>query len=140
MTAMAATQTTSGSALFPRYFGLSLCVPLLALVAAFLGAGELRTALLYAIASSGIASFFAFPIMHLGLMKGTPGLLAGISGGMLIRMILVAAGLLSSGLKGGEALVFAFAFFLVYAGTQAVEIAYVFAVQRHNAARSQQQS
>ena len=52
-------------------------------------------------------------------------MLAGFTVGFLARGVLVAVGLIASGARGAAALPYAFAFFVLYAVTQGVEIAYV---------------
>lgn len=125
-----ATNEPGSGTRFLRFLALSLGVGLLAVLAGALAGGELKTPILFGAGAATFAALVAFPCLHLGLKHGTSGLLAGFTAGFFVRTILVAAALIGSGLRGGTALVFAFAFFLVYAGTMAVEIAYVFAVSR----------
>jgi hypothetical protein len=56
--------------------------------------------------------------------------LAGFSIGFLCRAVLVAGGLLASGARGNLALVYALAFFTLYAATQLIEVLFVHASSR----------
>lgn len=116
-------------ALWPFVLASSLLAAL-ALAVSFLlapGAGHAARAGVFAAALGGAC---ALPALRLGASHGLNGLLAGVSAGFFARMICVAAGLLLSGARGSLALVFAAAFFLLYAATQSVEIGYVFAQSR----------
>jgi hypothetical protein len=57
--------------------------------------------------------------------RGLNGVLLGFTAGFLVRGVLVAAGLLVSGARGHDALVYAFSFFSLYLATQLVEILFV---------------
>jgi len=82
--------------------------------AAFFGAGA---------ATAG--ALCALPAVAVGAAYGTNGVLGGFLAGFFARMIAVAVGLALSGARGDAALGYAFAFFALYAPTQAVEVAYV---------------
>lgn len=125
--------TAKTSQRFVSYLAASLGVGLLSLLAGVLSGPELSTPILFGAGAATFAGVIAFPALHAGLPRGTNGLLAGFTVGMLVRMLLVGVGLVASGLRGGAAIVFAFSFFFVYAGTMAVEIAYVIAVSRDRA-------
>ena len=104
----------------------SLCA--LALLAAA-QATQMRAALFGAGAAAASAAC-ALPALALGVPKGTSGVLAGFVAGFFARMLAVATGLLLSGARGDGAVAYATAFFLLYALTQAVEVAYVRASSR----------
>jgi hypothetical protein len=82
------------------------------------------------LAAAAAGAACALPALRLGVPRGTNGVLAGFSLGFFARMISVALGLALSGARGPAALTWAFAFFALYAATQGVEIAYVFAAAR----------
>jgi len=92
-------------------------------------ASQMRAALFGAGAAAASAAV-ALPSLALGAPKGTSGILAGFVAGFFARMVAVAAGLILSGAKGDSAVAYAAAFFLVYALTQAVEVAYVWAMRK----------
>ena len=74
------------------------------------------------------------PALALGAPHGTNGILAGFVAGFFARMLAVAAGFILSGARGDAALGYASSFFLLYALTQAVEIAYVWGSSRRRRA------
>jgi hypothetical protein len=92
-------------------------------------ASEARSALFGAAAASAAAAC-ALPALALGAPRGTNGVLAGFVAGFFARMVAVAAGLILSGARGNAAVAFAGYFFLLYALTQAVEVAYVWGSSR----------
>lgn len=100
-----------------------------------LAVAEVRRAALFGVVASSIASAAALAALGVGIKKGTNGLLAGIGLGFLARLIAVAVGLIASGAQGRTALLYAASFFAIYASTQAVEIAYVWASSRGRAAK-----
>ena len=118
-----------------RWLALEVGLGALALFSASLASPGLRPALLWGVGSALVAGLVALPAVHLGLTrgKGVNGLLAGFTIGFLARTLLVAAGLLLSGARGSAALPYVFAFFLLYAATQGVEIAAV--IQHHARSR-----
>ncbi|MEB3061112.1 hypothetical protein VJJ74_08155, partial [Parvimonas micra] len=79
----------------------------------FLAGHDLRGQLLWGVGSSLCAGLVALPAVHLGLPRGTNGLLAGFTVGVLARTLLVAVGLLASGARGSAALPFVAAFFVL---------------------------
>ena len=113
-----------------RWLALEAGLGALALAAASLTNAEVRPAILWGVGSALLAGFIALPSVHHGLSKGMKGLLAGLTVGFLARVVLVALGLVLSGARGAAALPYVFAFFLLYAATQGVEIA---SVIQHNA-------
>jgi hypothetical protein len=80
--------------------------------------------------AAGLGGAVSLAAIAVGVKKGTNGLLAGFAAGFMARMILVAVGLIASGAQGRAALLYAATFFALYAATQAVEIAYVWACSR----------
>jgi hypothetical protein len=86
--------------------------------------GEPRAALFGAAAATASA-LCALPALALGVPRGTSGVLAGFVAGFFARMVAVAAGLILSRSRGEATLAYAGSFFLLYALTQAVEVAYV---------------
>ena len=119
-----------------RWLALEAGLGAFAFAAAALTNAEVRPALLWGVGSALLAGFIALAAVHLGLTtgkRGVNGLLVGFSVGFLARGALVALGLVLSGVRGQAALPYVFAFFLLYAATQGVEIAVVI---QHNA-RSQ---
>jgi hypothetical protein len=105
----------------------------LGLAASFLLAPALRGPARSGLVAAAVGASVALPSLRAGMSRGTAGLLAGFSTGFLARMICVAAGLIASGARGRAALCWALSFFALYAATQAVEIAYVFASTRAEA-------
>ena len=99
-------------------------------------ASRISPAALFGAGSAAVAAAAALPLVAWGAPRGTNALLGGFVGGFFARMILVAAGLLLSGARGDPAIQYAFAFFAVYAATQAVEVAYVFSSSRARRAGS----
>jgi hypothetical protein len=89
-----------------------------------------RGAALYGTASAALGALCAFSALVRGVGKGGTAVLTAFSIGFLCRAVLVAAGLLASGARGNLALVFAGAFFTVYAITQVIEVLFVHASSR----------
>lgn len=75
------------------------------------------------------ASLMVLAIVHMVLVAGGPSMsrfMGAVFGGMLLRMVLLALGLLAVlHLLSGSAIVFTVAFFLVYLVSQVLEIRYV---------------
>lgn len=84
------------------------------------------------LAAAAVGAAVALAALRVGLPHGTNGALAGFSLGFLARLACVAVGLVLSGAHGTAALAWAAAFFFLYAATQGVEIAYVFAGARRS--------
>ena len=89
-----------------------------------------REPALYGAASAALGAVCAFSALTRGVAKGSTGVLTGFSIGFLCRAGLVAAGLLASGARGNLALVYAGAFFALYAATQVIEVLFVHASSR----------
>ena len=108
-----------------RYLAVEAGLGVLALALAGLADAAVRPALAWGFGCALLSGLLALPAVHLGLARGTSGLLAGFTAGFLARAALVAVGLVASGARGAAALPYVFAFFVLYAVTQGVEIAYV---------------
>ncbi len=84
------------------------------------------------------ASLVILAIMHLVLVAGGPSMprfMGAVFGGMLLRMVLLGAGLAAVlKLLAGAVLPFVIAFFLVYLVSQVLEIRYVHLAGRARAA------
>lgn len=87
-------------------------------------------AALFGAAAATASALCALPALAAGVPRGTNGVLAGFGAGFFARMVAVAAGLILSGARGEAALAYAWSFFLLYALTQAVEVAYVWGSSR----------
>ena len=93
-----------------------------------------QRAALFGAGASAVAAAVALPALAYGIPRGTNGVLAGFVAGFFARMIAVAAGLILSGARGEAAIAYAAAFFLLYAFTQAVEVACVWGSSRRRRA------
>jgi hypothetical protein len=102
----------------------------LAIGAALLLPPDVRGPALYGAASAALGALCAFSALVRGVAKGGTSVLTAFSIGFLCRALLVAAGLLASGARGNLALVFAAAFFTLYAVTQVIEVLFVHASSR----------
>ena len=89
-----------------------------------------REPAIYGAASAAVGALCAFSALTRGVAKGSTGVLTGFSIGFICRAGLVAAGLLASGARGNLALVYAGAFFTLYAATQVIEVLFVHASSR----------
>jgi hypothetical protein len=108
----------------------------LACAAGLAVAARVSTAALFGAVFAALSAAASLPLVAWGAPRGTNALLGGFVGGFFARMIFVAAGLLLGGARGDGALQYAFAFFAVYAATQAVEVGYVFSSSRSRRVRS----
>jgi hypothetical protein len=97
---------------------------------------RISSAALFGAAFAALGSAVALPLVAWGAARAANALLGGFVAGFLARMVLVAVGLLASGARGEAALAYAFAFFAVYAATQAIEVAYVVSSSRSRRVRS----
>jgi len=86
---------------------------------------DARPAALYGVAAASVGAAGALAALVLFAGKGVNSLLAGFSVGFLVRAALVAAGLIASGARGNLALIYAAAFFTLYAATQSIEVLFV---------------
>lgn len=127
----AAASATTRPALMP-YALASAALCCLGLLAAS-QAPQARAALFGAGAATASAAL-ALPALAYGIPRGTNGVLAGFVAGFFARMVAVAAGLVLSGARGEAAVAYAAAFFLLYAVTQAVEVACVWGSSRRRRA------
>ncbi|MCA1828448.1 MAG: hypothetical protein ABR567_12160 [Myxococcales bacterium] len=84
-----------------------------------------RPAVHGAVAAS-LGAVCALAALVASIDRGANGVLLGFTIGFLCRAVLVGAGLLVSGARGGSALAYVLAFFAVYAVTQTVEVLFVY--------------
>ena len=108
----------------------SAVVCALGIAAALVLPQDARGPALYGAAAAALGALCAFSALARGVAKGGTGVLAAFSIGFLCRAALVAAGLIASGARGNPALVFAAAFFTLYAATQVIEVLFVHASSR----------
>lgn len=110
-------------------FGKSLAwfggTTLLAAVAPFLLDGAARTGVVAGVVTGAFASLCALGLLSLAFDRGMKMVLGALAVGFLLRMLLVAAGLLSSMALGGESLAFVAAFFGLYLAHQIIEFTVV---------------
>ena len=116
------------------YAGASAAACALGIAAALLVPGDARGPALYGAVAASVGALCALWALVASAGRGVNGILAGFSIGFLCRAVLVAAGLLASGARGNLALVYAGAFFTLYAVTQLVEILFVHATSRPSGA------
>ena len=102
----------------------------LAIAVSLLLPDHARGPALYGSASAALGALCAFSALVRGVAKGGTSVLTAFTIGFLCRAALVAAGLLASGARGNLALVFAGAFFTLYAATQVIEVLFVHASSR----------
>jgi hypothetical protein len=119
----------------------TLAITLLASVALTAAVGAVSGAWTDAAIGAGVslaASLVVLAVIHLVLEAGGPSMsrfMGAVFGGMLLRMVLLGAGLAAVlKLLGGSAIVFVVAFFLVYLVSQILEIRYVHLAGRARAA------
>lgn len=123
------TQAAASAPLRPALLPYALASVAICAAGLALSASHSRAALFGAVAAASSA-LCALPALALGAPHGTNGILAGFVAGFFARMVAVAAGFLIAGARGDAALAYASSFFLLYALTQAVEIAYVWGSSR----------
>ena len=97
----------------------------LGVVASSLLPAPARGPALYGSVAAAVGAACALSALAALAGKSVNGILAGFTIGFFCRAILVAAGLLASGARGNLALVYALAFFTLYAVTQLVEVLFV---------------
>ena len=112
------------------YAGASAAVCALGLAVSLALPDAARIPALFGAAAATVGGFCGIAALAAFIGNGTNGVLAGFSVGFLCRAVLVAAGLLLSGARGNLALVYVAAFFTLYAGTQLVEILFVYSSTR----------
>jgi hypothetical protein len=112
------------------FAGASAAACALGFVVALLVPGAARGPAIYGVLAASIGAFCGLAALAACAGRGVNGVLAGFSIGFLCRAVLVAAGLLASGARGDLALVYALAFFALYAATQLVEVLFVHASSR----------
>ena len=102
----------------------------LAIAASLLLPEPARGPAVYGVVSAALGALCAFSALVRGVGRGGTAVLTAFTIGFLCRAALVAAGLLASGARGNLALVFAAAFFTLYAATQVIEVLFVHANSR----------
>jgi hypothetical protein len=123
------TQATASAPARPALLPYALASALVCSLALAVSASQSRAAL-FGAAAAAVSALCALPALALGAPHGTNGILAGFVAGFFARMVAVAAGFLLASARGGAALAYASSFFLVYALTQAVEVAFVWSSSR----------
>jgi hypothetical protein len=127
------TQAAASAPTGPTLLPYALASAAMCSVGLAVSASQSNAALLGA-AAAAASALCALPALALGAPHGTNGILAGFVAGFLARILAVAAGFILSGARGDAALAYASSFFLLYALTQAVEIAYVWGSSRRRRA------
>lgn len=103
-------------------FGLTTLVAGLAPLAL---AGEARTGAATGVAVAALASASALALLGLAFDRGLKLVLGALVSGFLLRMILVAAGVLVARALGADPLAFVGGFFALYLAHQAIELVVV---------------
>ena len=127
------TQAAASASLRPALLPFALASAAICAVGLLVSASQSRPAL-FGAGAAAVSALCALPALALGAAHGTNGILAGFVAGFFARMVAVAAGFLLAGARGDAALAYASTFFLLYALTQAVEIAYVWGSSRRRRA------
>jgi len=82
-------------------------------------------AAVYGAVAASVGAVVALAALVAAIDRGLNGVLFGFTVGFLIRVVLVAVGLIASGARGNAALAYVVAFFAVYLVTQTVEVMFV---------------
>jgi hypothetical protein len=127
------TQAAASAPLRPALLPYALSSAAICGLGLAVSASQSRAAL-FGAAAAAASALCALPALALGAPHGTNGILAGFVAGFFARMVAVAAGFLLARARGDAALAYASTFFLLYALTQAVEIAYVWGSSRRRRA------
>ncbi|MGC4122766.1 MAG: hypothetical protein QM765_50975 [Myxococcales bacterium] len=117
-------------ALFALTTGLGVAAPFFVQGPARLGAGT-------GVVVGAIASASALGLLALAFDRGLKLVLGALVVGFLLRMMLVAAGVLVAHVLGGDLLAFAATFFALYLAHQIIELAVVVRHARPQAAEGQ---
>lgn len=115
-----------------RSFALFGLTTALGAAAALSVAGASRAGALSGVAGAAISSAVGLTLLTLALPRGLKQVLAAVGISFLLRMIVVAAGLLVAKATGGDLLAFCIGFFALYLAHQLIEIA---ALSRRSGAR-----
>ncbi|MGI5863206.1 MAG: hypothetical protein ACOX6T_14260 [Myxococcales bacterium] len=115
--------TTTSRLVFGRSVALCALATGLAAVASVLLAGPSRLGAMIGVATAALSTGSSLGILKLTFHGGMKRAIAGLAVGFLLRMLMVAAGLLVALSAGGEPLAFAAAFFGLYLAHQSIEIA-----------------
>ena len=127
------TQATASAPARPALLPYALASVAICGVALAVAASQSRAAL-FGAAAAALSALCGLPALAVGAPHGTNGILAGFVAGFFARMVAVAAGFLLASPRGDAALAYASSFFLLYALTQAVEIAFVWGSSRRRRA------
>ena len=84
----------------------------------------------YGAVAASLGAVCALSALVMSIDRGVNGVFLGFTIGFLCRAVLVGAGLMTSGARGGLAVVYVAAFFALYAVTQIVEVLFVRAHSR----------
>ena len=84
----------------------------------------------YGAVAASLGAVCALSALVMSIDRGVNGVFLGFTIGFLCRAVLVGAGLMTSGARGGLAVVYVIAFFALYAVTQIVEVLFVRAHSR----------
>ena len=95
-----------------------------ALCALFQG-GSTRTGAMAGVVAAAVASASALWMLALAFDRGMKLLLGALAAGFLLRMVLVAGGILSAIALQGDPMAFAVAFFALYLAHQTIELTVV---------------
>ena len=115
--------STTSRLILGRGVGLCALTTALAALAPVLLAGPSRLGAVIGLATAALATGSSLGILKLTFHGGMKHAVAGLAVGFLLRMLLVAAGLLVALSAGGEPLAFAATFFGLYLAHQSIEIA-----------------
>ncbi len=121
---------TNSTARTLPWAGASAAVCALGIGVSLLLPADVRGPALFGAVAASIGGLCGFAALAAFIGGGVNGVFAGFTIGFLCRAVLVAAGLLLSGARGNLALVYVAAFFTLYAGTQLVEILFVYSSTR----------
>jgi hypothetical protein len=109
-------------ALFRRSLPLFATTAALALMAPFLWEGPVRTGALAGSATAIAASALALLLLKATYSRGNKQMLAGLVGGFIGRLVLIAAGLLTAHALRANLFAFCASFFGLYLAHQVIEI------------------
>ncbi len=108
-----------------RSFALFGLTTALGAAAALSVAGASRAGALSGVVGAAISSAVALALLTLALPRGLKQVLAAVGVSFLVRMIVVAAGVLVAKATGGNLFAFCIGFFALYLAHQLIEIAAV---------------
>lgn len=123
--------------LFGKSFALFALTTGVGVAAPFFFEGPVRLGAGTGVAVGALASASALGLLALAFDRGLKLVLGALVVGFLLRMMLVAAGVLVAHALGGDPLAFAAAFFALYLAHQVIELAVVVRHARPQAAEGQ---